>query len=159
MDALWAPWRSTYIKKIRKERGCLFCRVSKSKNDKKNLVVFRSKYSLCMLNLYPYNAGHVMVSPYKHVKSLEGLETREICDLMDMVKRVKILLDRILKPHGYNIGINIDRIAGAGFGNHIHIHVVPRWSGDTNFMPVISGTKVISQSMESLYTEFMKKIR
>ncbi len=153
MDELWAPWRSRYIKKIKKEKGCLFCRVFKSKNDKKNFVVLRFLHSFAMLNLYPYNAGHIMVSPVRHVRSLELLNETETRDLLNMVKRVKLLLDRVLKPQGYNIGININRIAGAGFDQHLHVHIVPRWSGDTNFMPVLFNTKIISQSLEGLYKE------
>jgi len=104
-----------------------------------------------MLNLYPYNNGHVMVSPYRHVKSLELLSESELLDLMSLVNSTKVLLDKKLKPHGYNIGLNIGKIAGAGFAGHVHIHIVPRWTGDTNFMPLIAGTKIISESLDAMY--------
>lgn len=157
MDKLWAPWRLAYIKKINKDKGCLFCRVFKSKNDKNNLVFLRSKHSFAMLNLYPYNNGHVMVAPVKHIKSMELLTNDEILDCMNTLNRVKRALENILKPQGYNIGMNIGRIAGAGIEDHMHIHIVPRWQGDTNFMPVVFQAKVISQSLKTLYTELIKQ--
>lgn len=156
MERLWAPWRMNYIKNFKKEKGCLFCRVFKSKADNKNLIILRSKYCFAMLNLYPYNNGHVMISPIKHVKSIESLNDKEASDLMATVKKIKVMLDQVLKPEGYNIGINIGRPAGAGFDKHLHIHIVPRWSGDSNFMPVLSGTKIISQSIKTLYKELTK---
>lgn len=156
MERLWAPWRMNYIKNFKKEKGCLFCRVFKSKADNKNLIILRSKYCFAMLNLYPYNNGHVMISPIKHVKSIESLNDKEASDLMATVKKIKVMLDLVLKPEGYNIGINIGRPAGAGFDKHLHIHIVPRWSGDSNFMPVLSGTKIISQSIKTLYKELTK---
>lgn len=159
MNILWAPWRQAYIKKINKEKGCLFCRVFKSKNDKKNFVILRTKHSLAMLNLYPYNNGHAMISPVRHVASLESLNKQETADLMETLKKVKASLDRALKPQGYNIGINVGRTAGAGFDQHLHIHIVPRWSGDTNFMPALFATKIISQSLEALYRELTRKRR
>ena len=110
-----------------------------------------------MLNLYPYNNGHVMVAPFKHAKSLEFLTQEELIDLIESVKKAKLLLDKTLKPQGYNIGINISRIAGAGFDQHLHIHIVPRWQGDTNFMPTLFDTKIISQSLKTLFNELTKK--
>lgn len=156
MERLWAPWRMSYIKNFKREKGCLFCRVFKSKADSKNLIILRSKYCFAMLNIYPYNNGHVMISPNKHIKSIELLNDKEASDLMATIKKIKIMLDRVLKPDGYNIGINIGRPAGAGFDRHLHIHIVPRWSGDSNFMPVLSGTKIISQSLKTLYRELNK---
>jgi ATP adenylyltransferase len=103
-----------------------------------------------MLNLYPYNNGHVMVAPYRHLKSPELLSAAELADMMRLVNRIKVRMDRRLKPHGYNIGMNIGKTAGAGFAGHIHIHIVPRWTGDTNFMPAACGTKVISESLDAM---------
>lgn len=148
MDKLWAPWRSKYIY-LRKRKGCIFC--VKPTGDKGNRhVIDRSKYSFSMLNLYPYNNGHVMVAPYRHVKSLELLSDAEIADLMRLVNKTKLKIDKALKPDGYNIGINLGKIGGAGFAGHIHIHIVPRWVGDTNFMPLLSGTKVVSESLNAM---------
>jgi ATP adenylyltransferase len=103
-----------------------------------------------MLNLYPYNNGHIMVAPYRHVKSLEFLSAKELMDVMSLVNAAKIDLEKELKPDGFNIGLNIGKVAGAGFAGHVHIHIVPRWLGDTNFMPVTAGTKVISESLEAM---------
>jgi ATP adenylyltransferase len=158
-DKLWAPWRIGYITRIKKEKGCLFCRVFKSVHDKKNFVFLRSRHALAMLNLYPYNNGHAMVAPLKHVRSLENLSDAELGDIMLCLKNVTRLLDKVLKPEGYNIGINVGRVAGAGIEDHLHIHIVPRWNGDTNFMPTLSGTKVISQSLNALYQQLKQKKR
>jgi len=103
-----------------------------------------------MLNLYPYNNGHVMIAPYRHVKSLEFLSEAELADLMKLFNSTKVILDKKLKPHGYNIGINIGKLGGAGFAGHVHIHIVPRWLGDTNFMPLTAETKVVSESLEAM---------
>ena len=110
-----------------------------------------------MLNLYPYNNGHVMVAPYRHVKSLEKLSAAQIMDLMGLVNKMKILLDKKLKPDGYNIGINVGKVSGAGFAGHIHVHVVPRWAGDTNFMPLLANTKIVSESIEAMYELLREK--
>jgi ATP adenylyltransferase len=104
-----------------------------------------------MLNLYPYNNGHVMVAPYRHVKSLDLLSDVELLDLMKLVNRIKARIDRKMKPHGYNIGVNIGKIAGAGFAGHVHIHIVPRWKGDTNFIPVVGDVKIVSESLDAVY--------
>jgi ATP adenylyltransferase len=136
---------------LRKRSGCIFCGVRADRNPRKRYIITRSKYAFSMLNLYPYNNGHVMVSPYRHVKSLELLSESELLDLMSLVNSTKVLLDKKLKPHGYNIGLNIGKIAGAGFAGHVHIHIVPRWTGDTNFMPLIAGTKIISESLDAMY--------
>ncbi len=154
MKKLWAPWRIKYIQS--KQKGCLFCRVKKSKDDSKNYIIKRSKFSFSILNIYPYNNGHIMIVPYRHVKDLNDLKKSELSDLMDLLKTTKKDIDKILKPQGYNIGLNIGKAAGAGIANHIHIHVVPRWTGDTNVMPVISDTKVISQSLDELYKKLKK---
>ena len=148
-DKLWAPWRSKYIYS-RKKKKCIFC-------DLKDYVLEKTKYSFSMLNIYPYNNGHVMVAPFRHVKSLEYLKAEELKDLMDLVVKTKKILDKKIKPHGYNIGLNIGKAGGAGFAGHIHIHVVPRWTGDTNFMPAASGTKVISESLDVMYKIFKSK--
>ena len=104
-----------------------------------------------MLNLYPYNNGHVMVAPYRHVKSLDMLTDDELLDLMKLVNRIKERIEKKMKPHGYNIGANIGKIAGAGFAGHVHIHIVPRWKGDTNFIPVVGDVKIVSESLDALY--------
>ena len=149
MDKLWAPWRSKYIY-LRKQKKCIFCG-NKSSVDREKYILARSEHSFSMLNIYPYNNGHVMVAPFRHVKSLELLRAVELSDLMGLVVKTKRLLDKKLKPDGYNIGINIGKIAGAGFDGHVHIHIVPRWAGDTNFMPIIANTKIVSESMDAMH--------
>ncbi|MBN2453079.1 MAG: HIT domain-containing protein [Candidatus Omnitrophica bacterium] len=150
MDKLWAPWRSKYIY-MRKHKGCIFCGARTVKDTKKRYIVERSEHSFSMLNIFPYNNGHVMAAPYRHVGSLELLSKEELSDLVNLVNRTKVLLDKKLKPHGYNIGINIGKVAGAGFAGHVHIHIVPRWAGDVNFMPVTADAKIVSESLDAMY--------
>ena len=151
MDRIWAPWRIKYIQKKMKKK-CIFCLEDKSQH-KKNYLFIKNKYSMAMLNAYPYNNGHVMVFPRRHVKNLEVLKKEEIFDIFKTLNQSIKRLNKILKPQGYNIGINISDFAGAGIKNHLHIHIVPRWKGDTNFMPVIYGTKIISQSLDELLSK------
>ena len=152
MDKLWAPWRVKYVTElIGKTKSCVFCRILKEKTDKKNLIFLRTKYSFSVLNLYPYNNGHILILPNRHVKDLGKLTEVETLDLFKLLDYAKTLLDKSMKPAGYNVGMNLGRAAGAGFPGHLHIHVVPRWKGDVNFMPVLAGTKVISQSLQTLH--------
>lgn len=148
MDKLWAPWRIKYISKC-KQKKCIFC--ESKHNPGKNFVILKTKHSIAMLNIFPYNNGHVMVSPLQHKKDLNLLNDIEIVDLFRTVDKIKALLEKVLKPDGYNIGINMGRSAGAGITGHLHIHIVPRWFGDTNFMPSLYETKIISQSLGELY--------
>jgi len=147
MDRLWAPWRIKYISS-KKAKGCIFCNARKSKNA--GDIIFRRRHSFCILNIFPYNNGHVMVTPNRHISDLAGLRDDELLDLLKSVNLAKKAIDRALKPEGYNIGINISQHAGAGITGHLHIHIVPRWQGDTNFMPVCHDTKIISQSLKEL---------
>ena len=142
----------------KKQKGCLFCRVREERNDRKNLLLFRSRHVFSMLNKFPYNNGHLMIAPYRHIKDLEKLRTDEILDLFSVLNKMQGLLKGLLKPGGFNIGINSGAVAGAGIPSHIHLHIVPRWKEDTNFMPVIFETKVISQSLEQLYGQLHKRI-
>jgi len=151
-DSLWAPWRLAYLKSFRrKKRGCLLCEAARCRRDRERYVFLRSAHAVGLLNIYPYNNGHVMIAPKRHVGRLDLLKNEELCDVMNQVAATTRRLDRILRPDGYNIGINIGRPAGAGIERHLHVHIVPRWHGDTNFMPVCGGTKVISQSLDALY--------
>lgn len=144
---LWAPWRIGYIKN-KKTRGCIFC--AAKKYPSKNHIIFKTRYSIVMLNIFPYNNGHLMVSPLRHVKDFSLLRQEEALDLLRAINKAKALLDRVLKPDGYNIGMNISRSAGAGIAGHIHMHVVPRWKADVNFMTSVYGERVISQSLDEL---------
>ncbi|MCX5700125.1 MAG: HIT domain-containing protein [Candidatus Omnitrophica bacterium] len=147
MNKLWAPWRINYIRNI-KQKGCVFCK-GKGK-DSKACVIFETDYARVMLNIFPYNNGHILVAPVRHVARLDQLKQKEVLGLFAALTKSQKLLDKVLKPNGYNIGINLSRSAGAGITGHLHIHIVPRWIGDTNFMPVLFGTKVISQSLDEL---------
>ena len=149
MNNLWAPWRRRYIIS-HKNKGCIFCKP-------KDYVLEKSKHSFSILNIYPYNNGHVMVAPLRHVRSLEYLSEEEMKDLMRLVVKTKKTLDKKLKPQGYNIGLNIGRIGGAGFPGHIHVHIVPRWMGDTNFMPTVFNTKIVSDSLDAMYRLYKQK--
>jgi ATP adenylyltransferase len=156
MKRLWAPWRISYINN-NKQKGCIFCAAKKARRPK--YALSKTRHSICMLNIYPYNNGHVMVSPLRHVRDLNNLNDEEILDLFGLVKKIKNALDKVLKPEGYNIGINLSKAAGAGIAGHMHIHIVPRWTGDTNFMPVISDTKIISQSLDELQRKLKNALR
>jgi len=148
MDKLWAPWRNKFIN-IGKIKGCIFC--IKGKKDKNSFIIKRSRHSFAMLNIYPYNNGHIMVSPFRHAKDLKTLNDAELLDIIKLTRDMQVLLEKNLKPHGFNIGINTGKAAGAGYKDHLHVHIVPRWKGDSNFMPVIAGTKVMPQSLKELY--------
>lgn len=130
-----------------KEAGCLFCRKAAGKSDAADHVVARGQRSFVLLNFFPYNSGHLMVAPYRHTGKLESLTTEEMADLMDLVRRSIAVLQRCLAPEGFNVGFNLGKSAGAGIVDHIHLHIVPRWQGDTNFMPVISDTRVVPQAL------------
>jgi len=157
MKQLWAPWRSTYINvKPGHKKQCFLCEVLKSTNDRKNLLVKRGKKCFVMMNLFPYNAGHLLISPKAHKANLEDLTPEEMRELLDLALKMKGVLTKVLKPEGFNMGFNIGAVAGAGLVGHLHLHLVPRWGGDTNFMPVLSGTKVISQSLSQLYMQLQK---
>lgn len=150
MKRLWAPWRDVYLRGRR--QGCFLCRYRRDRQDSKHFVVQRTSHSLSLLNLYPYNNGHILIAPKRHVKDLDELSRVEREDLINLFVTSKRLCQKVLKPQGFNSGINFGRAAGAGLEDHLHIHLVPRWSGDTNFMPLVSGTKVISQSLKALYS-------
>ncbi|MEN3044012.1 MAG: HIT domain-containing protein [Candidatus Hydrothermales bacterium] len=151
MKKLWAPWRINYIKTIETEKGCIFCSKPKENNDKKNLILKRGKKSFVILNKFPYNSGHLMIAPFRHIGSIENLKDEEVSEMMKFLKLSIKVLKKKLKPHGFNIGINIGKVAGAGYPGHVHIHIVPRWSGDTNFMPIIGDTKVIPEEIDKTF--------
>ena len=153
MKKIWAPWRMEYILKAIEEKddSCFFCTGIEEKNDRKNLILYRSSLAFVMLNRFPYNNGHLMVVPYRHNGDFLKLSRYEKADLSDLLQlSVQVLID-LMQPEGFNIGMNLGRVAGAGVADHLHYHIVPRWDGDTNFMPVISDTKVISEALEASY--------
>lgn len=157
MEHLWAPWRIRYILGP-KETGCFFCGKSQEAEDAKNHILIRERSCFALLNAYPYNAGHLMVAPYKHTGELDDLAEQELGEMMALVRRCKQLLARAMKPEGFNIGVNLGRVAGAGVEDHVHFHIVPRWNGDTNYMPVLGDTRVIPQALDELYAELCKQV-
>ena len=154
---LWAPWRMKYIESPKRE-ACVFCVSENEEKDRENLIVYRGSKSFIIMNKYPYNTGHVMIAPYKHVGDLTLLTDEELLDLMRNVNLSIKILREALKPEGFNIGINMGRAAGAGIEDHVHIHVVPRWLGDTNFMPVISQIKVMPELLETTYNKLREAL-
>jgi len=156
MEKIWAPWRMQYILSDKKS-GCVFCEKVQEKEDKRNYILFRDTLGFIMMNIFPYNNGHLMVAPYRHVASLEDLSSEELAQLMMLVQKSLVSLKEAMKADGYNVGMNIGAVAGAGIADHLHIHLVPRWSGDTNFMPILAETKVLPQHLDTTY-EILKPL-
>jgi len=154
MKVLWAPWRMAYIARDR-EQGCLLCSKLKERDDRGNLILYRRSQSFVILNRFPYTSGHLMVVPNRHVASLDELNEGEMVELMALLKQSMLILKRALKPDGFNVGMNIGKVAGAGIDDHIHFHIVPRWNGDTNFMPVLVETKVMPEYLEKTYDKLI----
>jgi ATP adenylyltransferase len=155
-NRLWAPWRSKFILK-EKEKGCIFCRRLKEKDSSKNLIVYRGKKAFVILNKFPYNAGHAMVVPVRHVGQVENLRSDEAAELFSLIQKTIVISKKVLKPHSMNLGMNLGKSSGAGVPGHLHMHIVPRWNGDTNFMPVTGDTKVISIPLGPIYKAFRKE--
>jgi ATP adenylyltransferase len=152
MDLLHAPWRIQYIlaPKPQCSEGSLFTRIANSSDDHANYVVVRERTCYAVLNAYPYNGGHLLVVPYKETASLDDLTEGELCDLMKLTRRCMRVLTNVMKPDGFNVGINLGKVAGAGIVEHLHVHIVPRWTGDTNFMPVLASTNILPQALDDL---------
>jgi ATP adenylyltransferase len=150
---IWAPWRLAYVKDASKdiEEECIFCSKPGADDDEANLIVHRGERCFVLLNLFPYTNGHLMVAPYEHIGRIQDLDAPTVAEMMALAQRAMTRLEDVYQPHGYNVGFNQGRVAGAGFEHHIHLHVVPRWGGDTNFMPVIADTKVMPQTLEESY--------
>jgi len=158
MDTLWAPWRMAYVEKARPS-GCLFCEIPGSGDDEKDLLLYRGKSVFILMNLYPYNPGHLMIAPYRHLDDLGKLSLDEQVELIQEAGRSTRLLRETMNPDGFNLGINQGKVAGAGIEDHLHLHVVPRWNGDTNFMPIVGGTKVISEHLTATYQKLASLFR
>ncbi len=157
MNKLWSPWRSAYIasSEERDNGECFLCRCATATVPTvDSLLVARFEYTMVVMNRYPYNAGHLLVAPYEHQGELTALSRSQSNELMDVLKLSLRLTQEVLAPHGCNIGANLGRAAGAGVPNHLHLHTVPRWSGDTNFMPTVGDVKVVSESMADLWQKF-----
>ncbi len=164
MDRLWSPWRSKYIESFSEKKDlpddyCLFCDVLNTREkDEEKFVLYRGRLCYVIMNLYPYNSGHLMVVPHRHLSALTEMNDDEYLEVMQVLRKCSEALNNALKPHGFNIGANIGRVSGAGIDHHIHFHIVPRWNGDTNFMPVLGDTKVISEEMQKTYLKLKKHL-
>lgn len=150
MERLWAPWRAGYVK-AEKPRGCIFCDKTKEAKDEENLIVYRGKKNFLILNAYPYNPAHLLVVPYGHYGNLEEMTREELTDHMELMAKAIEALKKAFSPAGFNTGMNLGRVAGAGIEDHLHSHVVPRWQGDTNFMPIVGDTRVLPDSLRNVY--------
>jgi ATP adenylyltransferase len=151
MKHLWSPWRRTYIEKHEKEDACVFCDAQAKADGPENLIAFRGKLTYVILNRYPYTGGHLMVVPLEHMASLDELDIATRAELMELTSRSMTVLRAIYNPQGFNMGANIGEAAGAGVIGHVHIHVVQRWNGDTNFMSTLAGTRVLPETLEDTY--------
>ena len=154
MERLWTPWRMQYVREASREpTGCLFCELPQQDpaRDASNLLLERAKHAFSVLNLYPYNTAHAMVAPYRHTADLPALAPEEGAELLALVQRTVAAIRAEYRPDGFNIGMNLGRVAGAGIPDHLHVHIVPRWNGDTNFMPVSADTKVLPETLDRTY--------
>lgn len=154
VEIIWAPWRMEYILSKKNEQ-CIFCIGNDPAQDKERLILYRSSLAFVIMNRYPYNNGHLMISPYKHVSRLEDLDRDMAQDMFWLLRNSNLILQECMKPEGFNIGINIGKVGGAGIEDHIHIHIVPRWNGDTNFMPVLGNVRVMPEYLQDTYEKLL----
>jgi ATP adenylyltransferase len=151
MKHIWSPWRMKYIENNDKEEGCVFCNVQSRTDNASSLIAFRGERAFVILNLYPYTSGHLMTVPFEHVSTLEELDAAARAEMMELTTQCMVVLKKIYQPQGFNVGANIGSAAGAGVPGHVHIHIVPRWGGDTNFMSTLGETRVLPEAIEDTY--------
>ena len=151
MNHLWSPWRMEYIQNSKSESGCVFCGCCEQADSPGNLIVARGPRTFVILNRFPYTSGHLMVVPYDHVPSLDMLESEARAEIMEQAARALQVLTAEYRPQGFNLGVNIGEAAGAGILDHVHLHIVPRWAGDTNFMSAVAATRVLPEALEDTY--------
>jgi len=161
MERLWRPWRINYVRNIEsfRDERCIFCAKAELSDDKESLILYRGDTAFIIMNLYPYNTGHVMVSPYRHVGDLELLDAAELKEIMDLTTLAIKAVKKEMNPQGFNLGINLGKAAGAGFDEHVHMHIVPRWQGDTNFMPVVGESKVMPENITDTYDRLLESLK
>lgn len=157
MDYLWTPWRYSYVASVDKKTGCIFCDLLRSGDDEKALIVHRAEFNFIVLNAYPYTSGHAMVVPYEHVDRLSHLAAAAAAEMMALARRLEAILIETYEPDGVNLGMNIGKAAGAGVAGHIHMHVLPRWVADANFMTVVGETRVLPEALEETYKRLKGK--
>ena len=151
MDYIWTPWRYSYITSVDKQTGCVFCDLLSAGDDQKALIIYRGQFNFIILNAYPYTSGHAMIVPYEHVDRLNLLPEAAANEMMTLTRRLEQVLTEIYQPDGVNLGMNIGKAAGAGIAGHIHMHVLPRWVADANFMTVVGETRVIPEALDETY--------
>jgi ATP adenylyltransferase len=159
MDYLWAPWRYTYVTKMDEPVSCVFCAKLAPEDDAANLVVHRARHNLVVLNLFPYTSGHMMVIPYRHVATLEELDDQALAEMMLLARDAVRHLRAIYHPEGINLGVNMGRCAGAGVAEHVHMHVLPRWTGDSSFMTTVGETRVIPEDLATTWDKLSRAFR
>lgn len=158
MDYLWTPWRYRYIASGTNAQGCIFCEAAAADDDAKTLVVFRGEKNFIILNRYPYTSGHVMIVPYAHVADLPSADPETLAEMMRLAQRVENALETTYHPEGYNLGMNLGRAAGAGILGHLHLHILPRWAGDANFMTVVGETRVEPEDLSTTYDRIRRAL-
>jgi ATP adenylyltransferase len=161
VERLWTPWRRAFVQSAADNTtaGCFLCSHAADNADRANLVVHRAEHVYVLMNLYPYNSGHLMIAPYAHTGDLAALDRTTASELMHVSQQAVCVLQAEYQPHGFNIGMNLGRVAGAGVPDHLHVHVVPRWNGDTNFMPITADTKVLPESLQQTYDRLEPRFR
>jgi ATP adenylyltransferase len=159
MDHLWSPWRYRYVSTAEPTAACIFCAKSQENRDAENLILYRARHNFILLNLFPYTSGHLMVAPYAHVPSLEEAEEETAAELMLLTRAAQSRLRQVYRAPGFNVGMNIGSCAGAGIAGHIHMHVLPRWPNDVNFMTAIAETRVIPEAMDETYRKLLEAFR
>lgn len=153
MDYLWTPWRYQYIASLKNPSRCVFCLETSGEYDERDFVVFRGNSCFVILNIFPYTTGHLLVAPYAHTADFQKCSPEESAEIMELVKRCQFALQQTYHPDGFNVGMNLGRCAGAGVEHHLHMHVVPRWIGDSNFMTIVGETRVLPESLETTFSK------
>ncbi len=159
MKQLWAPWRLAFIEQASHGSGCIFCEIPALRQDEKSFILYRGRHAYVLMNIYPYNNGHLLIAPYRHIGALEELSEPVLLDMLRLVQRSIKAIRKAYAPDGFNVGVNQGKVAGAGIEHHIHLHIVPRWEADTNFMPLLGETRVLPQHLKSSYARLKTAFR
>lgn len=157
---LWAPWRMKYIEyaKVERGQGCFICEATRADNPEEHLVLYKNSFTVLLMNKFPYNTGHLLLAPIRHVPDFSSLTREELAELADRLRGSIELLKLAMEPDGFNVGVNLGRVAGAGLESHLHVHIVPRWLGDTSFMPLVANAKVIPEALHDTYAKLRKHV-
>ena len=156
METLWSPWRYKYIATADHQDDCVFCRIEQEEKDAENYLVYRARLNFIILNLFPYTTGHLMIVPYEHVASLPSVKEATTTEMFELAKRSQVALEAEYHPDGFNIGMNLGRSAGAGVADHLHLHIVPRWTGDANFVSIVGETRVLPEDLSTTYEKLKR---